>query len=139
MTFLGKFHPLLVHFPIALVLAAAASEFVVIATPRQAWRTVAVANIRAGAAMAIVTAITGWLFASSPLVDASPSLEWHRWVGMASAAGAIGAALLSWRIQVPARRSAFVYRLTLFVSALLVAITGHLGGTLVWGARFFQR
>ena len=139
MTFLGKFHPLLVHFPIALVLAAAASEFVVIATPRQAWRTVAVANIRAGAAMAIVTAITGWLFASSPLVDASPSLEWHRWVGMASAAGAIGAALLSWRVQVPAQRSAFVYRLTLFVSALLVAITGHLGGTLVWGARFFQR
>ena len=137
MTFLGKFHPLLVHFPIALVLAAAASEFVVIATPRQAWRTVAVANLRAGAAMAIVTAITGWLFALSPLVDASPSLEWHRWVGMAGAAGAIGAALLSWRVQ--ARRSAFVYRLTLFVTALLVAITGHLGGTLVWGARFFQR
>jgi len=139
MTLLGKFHPLLVHFPIALVLAAAASEFVVIATPRQAWRTVAVANLRAGAAMAIVTAITGWLFALSPLVDASPSLEWHRWVGMAGAAGAIGAALLSWRVQVPARRSAFVYRLTLFVTALLVAITGHLGGTLVWGARFFQR
>ena len=85
-----------------------------------------------------MTAITGWLFASSPLVDASPSLEWHRWVGMAGAAGAIGAALLSWRLQVPSRRSAFVYRLTLFVTALLVAITGHLGGTLVWGARFFQ-
>ena len=139
MSFIGKFHPLLVHFPIALVLAAAASEFVVIATPRQAWRTVAVANIRAGAAMAIVTAITGWLFALSPSVDASPSLEWHRWVGMAGAAGAIGAALLSWGLQVPARRSAIVYRLTLFVTALLVAITGHLGGTLVWGARFFQR
>ena len=138
MPFIGKLHPLLVHFPIALVLAAAASEFVVIATPRQAWRSVAVANIRAGAAMAIVTAITGWLFASSPLVDPSPSLEWHRWVGTAGAAGAIGAALLSLRLPVPARRSAFVYRLTLFVTALLVAITGHLGGTLVWGAGFFQ-
>ena len=138
MSFIAKFHPLLVHFPIALVLAAAAGELVVIATPRQAWRAVAVANIRAGAAMAVVTAITGWLFASSPLVDASPSLEWHRWVGMASAAGAIGAALLSLRLHVPSRRSAFVYRFTLFVTALLVAITGHLGGTLVWGARFFQ-
>ena len=88
--------------------------------------------------MGVVTAITGWLFASSPVVDAGTSLEWHRWVGMAGAVGAIGAALLSSRLHVSSRRSAFVYRVTLFVTALLVAITGHLGGTLVWGARFFQ-
>jgi uncharacterized membrane protein len=136
MSLIGKFHPLLVHFPIALVLAAAVAELVVIATSRQAWRTVSVANIRAGAALGVVTAITGWLFAVSPVVDATTSLEWHRWVGMAGAAGAIGAALLSSRLRVS--RSAFVYRCTLFVTALLVAITGHLGGTLVWGARFFQ-
>ena len=138
MSYIGKLHPLLVHFPIALVLAAAAAELVVLATPRPAWRTVAVANIRAGAALGVVTAITGWLFASSPLVDASPSLEWHRWVGMAGAAGAIGAALLSSRLQRSSRRLAFGYRVTLFVSALLVAITGHLGGTLVWGAGFLR-
>ena len=69
MTLFSKFHPLLVHFPIALVLAAAVAELVVITTAREAWRTVAVANIRAGAAMGVVAAITGWLFASSPLVD----------------------------------------------------------------------
>jgi uncharacterized membrane protein len=138
MAYIGKFHPLLVHFPIALVLAAAAAELVVLATTRTAWHTVAIANIRAGAALGVVTAITGWLFASSPLVDASPSLEWHRWVGMAGATGAIGAALLSSCLPVPSRRS-FVYRVTLFVTALLVAITGHLGGTLVWGAGFLQR
>jgi predicted membrane protein DUF2231 len=57
MSFIGTFHPLLVHFPIALVLAAAAAELVVIATPGRAWRTVAVANIRAGAAVGIVTAL----------------------------------------------------------------------------------
>ena len=139
MAYIGKFHPLLVHFPIALVLAAAAAELVVLATTRTAWHTVAIANIRAGAALGVVTAITGWMFASSPLVDASPSLEWHRWVGMAGAAGAIGAAFLSSRLPVPSRRSALVYRVTLFVTALLVAITGHLGGTLVWGAGFLGR
>jgi uncharacterized membrane protein len=139
MTYIGKFHPLLVHFPIALVLAAAAAELVVIVTTRQAWRTVALANIRAAAALGVVTVITGWLFASSPLVDASPSLEWHRWVGVAGAAGAIGAAVLSWRLHVLSRRSAFVYRFTLFFTALLVVITGHLGGALVWGAGFLQR
>jgi uncharacterized membrane protein len=97
MTLFSKFHPLLVHFPIALVLAAAVAELVVITTAREAWRTVAIANIRAGAAMGVVAAITGWLFASSPLVDASTSLEWHRWLGMGGAAGAIGAAVLSSR------------------------------------------
>jgi uncharacterized membrane protein len=106
MSFIAKFHPLLVHFPIALVMAAAVAEIVVIA--------------------------------SSPLVDASTFLEWHRWVGMTGAAGAIGAALLSSRLHVSSHRSVFAYRLTLFVTALLVAIAGHLGGTLVWGARFFQ-
>jgi len=137
MTLFSKFHPLLVHFPIALVLAAAVAELVVITTAREAWRAVAIANIRAGAAMGVVAVITGWLFASSPLVDASTSLEWHRWLGVGGAAGAIGAALLSSRPDVSSHRSAFVYRLTLFATALLVAITGHLGGTLVWGARFF--
>ena len=138
MSFIGKFHPLLVHFPIALVLAAAAAELVTIAAPRYAWRIVAVANIRAGAAMGVVTAITGWLFASSPVVDAGTSLDWHRWLGMAGAAGAIGAAVLSSRLHASSRRSTFVYRVTLFATACVVGLTGHLGGTLVWGARFFR-
>jgi uncharacterized membrane protein len=138
MSFIGKFHPLLVHFPIALVLAAAAAELGVIATPYKAWRAVAVANIRAAAAMGVVAATTGWLFALSPSVDPTTPLEWHRWLGMAAAAGAIGAALVSFGLHAPSSRPAFVYRLTLFVTAILVAITGHLGGTLVWGAGFLR-
>ena len=138
MFFIGKFHPLLVHFPIALVLAAAAAELVVIATLRQGWRTVAVANIHAGAAMGVVTAITGWLFAASPVVDAGTSLEWHRWLGMAGAAAALGAALLSSRLHGASRGSAFAYRFMLFVTALLVTVTAHSGGTLVWGAGFLR-
>ena len=62
----------------------------------------------------------------------------HRWLGIAGAVGAIGAALLSSRLHVSSWRSAFAYRFLLFVTALLVAITGHLGGTLVWGAGFLR-
>jgi uncharacterized membrane protein len=97
MSLIGKVHPLLVHFPIVLVLAAAAAELVVIDTPRTTWRSVAVTNIRAAAAPGVVTAIRGWLLASSPLVDPSTSFQWHRWLGLA---GAIGAALLSKRLHV---------------------------------------
>jgi uncharacterized membrane protein len=138
MTLVGKFHPLLVHFPIALVLAAAAAELVVFTTARLAWRTVAVANLRAGAAIAVVTTITGWLLAWSPVVDATPTLEWHRWIGMAGALGAVGAALMSFGLHVQSHRSVFTYRVTLFGAALLVAIAGHLGGSLVWGSQFLR-
>jgi uncharacterized membrane protein len=138
MSLIGKLHPLLVHFPIALVLIAALAELLAMASPRPAWRTVAVANVRAGAALGVVTAITGWLLASLPVVDAVPPLEWHRWIGIAGAAGAVAAALMSSDSRVESRRSVWRYRTALFAAALLVMIAGHLGGTLVWGARFLR-
>jgi len=137
MPFIGHIHPLLVHFPIALLLAAAGAELLVIAAPHPVWRSVAVVNACAGAVIGVVTVVTGWLFASSPMVAATTTLEWHRWLGTASVASAIAATLL-WRRHVSAQRSAATYRVALFVTALLVAVTGHLGGTLVWGARFFR-
>jgi uncharacterized membrane protein len=138
MPLISHFHPLLVHFPIALILAAAAAELVVIATPGLEWRWVAASNVRAGAAIGLVAAITGWLLASSPIVDATPALEWHRWIGLAGALSAAGAALMSWRPHGQSRRSQFTYRVALFGAALLVAVAGHLGGTLVWGAGFLR-
>jgi uncharacterized membrane protein len=138
MPVIGHFHPLLVHFPIALVLAAAAAELAAIATPGPAWRAVAVSNVRAGAAIGLVAALTGWLLAASPAVDATPALEWHRWIGMAASLSAAGAALMSRRGHAQSRRSQFTYRVALFGAALLVAVAGHLGGTLVWGAGFLR-
>jgi uncharacterized membrane protein len=135
---ISHFHPLLVHFPIALVLTAAAAELAAIATPRPWWRAVAVSNVRAGAALGLVTAITGWLLASSPLIDATPALEWHRWLGLAGALSAAGAALMSSSSHVQSRRSESIYRVTLFGAALLVGLAAHLGGTLVWGADFLR-
>jgi uncharacterized membrane protein len=91
MPLISHLHPLLVHFPIALVLAAAAAELAAIATPGPWWRAVAVSNLRAGAALGLVAAITGWLLAASPVIDATPALDWHRWLGMAGALSAGGA------------------------------------------------
>jgi len=41
MMLIGKLHPLLVHFPIALVLAAAAAEIAAMRTRRASWRAIA--------------------------------------------------------------------------------------------------
>ncbi len=139
MSLIGKLHPVLVHFPIALILAAAAAELIAIHTRRAAWRAIAVANVRAGAAMGAFTAIAGWGLASAPFVEPTRLLAWHRWTGIAGAAVAISAALLSPRSQVESPRSVLAYQAALFGGAAIVAIAGHLGGTLVWGADFLRQ
>jgi uncharacterized membrane protein len=138
MWLIGRLHPLLVHFPIGLVLAAAGAELVAIGTRRQGWRVVAVANLRAGALFGALTLIAGWVLASAPFIDATPSLAWHRWTGVAAAVATIGAALASGRRDVQSRRSLVVYQAALFGAAALVAIAGHLGGTLVWSGDFWS-
>lgn len=137
MWLIGKLHPVLVHFPIGLVLAAAAAELLAIWTRRSAWRAIAVANLRAGAAAGVITAIAGWALASAPFIEPAPLLVWHRWIGVAGAAGAIGAALLS-AAHDRSRRAVFAYQTALFSAAALVAVAGHLGGALVWGADFLH-
>src|ERR1700730_14654648 len=133
MALTGRLHPLLVHFPIALILVAAIAELVSVTTRFPGWRTVAVANLRAGAAFAVASAGAGWLLASSRIVEASPGLEWHRWLGLAAGGAAVAAALCASDMNQPSRRR-WLYRLALFSAAALVAVAGHFGARLVWGA-----
>jgi uncharacterized membrane protein len=138
MLLIGRLHPLLVHFPIGLVLAAAGAELVAIRTGRPSWRAVAVANLRAGALFSALSLIAGWVLASAPFVEATPSLEWHRWTGVAAAVATMGAAVASRRCHVQSRWSSLVYRGALFGAATLVEIAGHLGAALVWGTDFLR-
>ena len=85
MALIGRLHPLLVHFPIGLVLVAAMAEVAAMTTGLWHWRAVAVANVRVGAVFGIGAAIAGWLLASSPGLAAMSSLEWHRWLGTIAA------------------------------------------------------
>ena len=95
MALTGRCYPLLVHFPIALVLIAAVAELVSLTNQFPQWHMVAVANIRAGAALATAE------------MDRPPRRLW-------------------------------LYRIALFSAAALVAVAGHFGALLVWGADFLR-
>jgi uncharacterized membrane protein len=138
MALIGRLHPLLVHFPIGLVLVAAVAEVVAMTTGLWDWRVVAVANLRAGAVFAIGAAIAGWRLASSPGIEATTSLAWHRWLGTIAAAAVFGAALTTAGARGRSPLALWVYRITLFWAAALVAVTAHLGGLLVWGVDFLR-
>lgn len=136
MAFIGRLHPLLIHFPIALVIAAALAEGTAMLTADEDWRTVAVGNVRAGAVFALLATIAGWRLALGPEMEVSPLLEWHRWLGTVAAGAALAAALATAGVR---RRSTLrVYRIALFAAGTLVAVTGHFGGLLVWGANFLR-
>jgi uncharacterized membrane protein len=137
MALTGRLHPLLVHFPIALILIAAIAELVAVTTRLPEWRTVAVANVRAGAAFAVASAGAGWLLASSRIVEASAALERHRWLGLMAALAAVAAALTTGNVEWSPRRL-WRYRIALFSAAAFVAVAGHFGAVLVWGADFLR-
>lgn len=138
MALIGRLHPVLVHFPIALIVAAFGCELVSMPSRSREWHVAAVANLRIGAVFAVGSAIAGWVFAWSPSVDMSTSLEWHRWVGACATVAAVGAVLSAHSSADNSSRAIWTYRVALGTAAALIGVTGHLGGVLVWGTHFFR-
>jgi uncharacterized membrane protein len=138
MAIIGRFHPLLIHFPIALVLVALGAEAAAIRTADYRWRVAAVINLRAGAAFAILAALTGSQLSHSPGIDGMPFLEWHRSFGIAGAVTSLGAAWWSGAANRWPVTAAWRYRAALLAAAVCVALAGHFGGLLVWGADFLR-
>ena len=136
---IGKLHVLVVHFPIALLAAAAAAESWWIWRGRLGISSVVRFCVLTGAAGAVAAGLLGWLHASYGGfgADSAGVLFLHRWLGAAAALGAIAtAAVCEWNI-LRARRS-LLFRATLFTSAALVGAAGHFGGLMVYGNDFFR-
>lgn len=132
-SFFGRLHPLIVHFPLALILVAALVDMV--GCLRKSPPPPEVFNILFGFAAvgAIAASATGWWFAKQQENADGTLLQWHRWLGVGVAAIA-GILWLSGKLPLlrPHRRW------LLFVAAALVAVCGHLGGLLVWHDDYFN-
>lgn len=139
--FMGNFHPIVVHFPIALILAAALAEILFMYTRQNFLAYVARFNVGLGAISAILAVLLGLAnaaFANFP-VELSEVLIIHRTLGIATAVLAAATFVLSesyWRKQNSTRH--LLYRIALFAAMLLVGVTGHFGGTLVYGIDYYR-
>jgi uncharacterized membrane protein len=129
----GRLHPLVVHFPIALVMVAALSEILGWVKKRPLSSETLSTLLGFATIFAIAAAATGWWFARQQENADGPLLFWHRWLGLAVAA-ATGAAWGSLRVASYHRYRPWL----LLLAAALVALCGHLGGLLVWHKDFFQ-
>jgi uncharacterized membrane protein len=130
MAFAGRLHPVLIHFPTALILLAVTAEPVFLAARDARRQVIAPVSGQAGATSAAAADGAGRLPAAAGAMDPTPYLVWHRWLGTAVAVLAVAAAL-----AVRARATS-LYRVSLFTAGARLPIAGHLGGVLVWGADF---
>ncbi|MBK7406153.1 MAG: hypothetical protein IPJ41_16495 [Phycisphaerales bacterium] len=136
--FLGRLHPVVVHFPIALLVAAAMFEVFAVVVRRQRTRPSAagIACVLVGALGAGAAAWFGWINA-----DLEPHgrgvaglIEVHRWLGISTVVLA-GIALVAAIIGATgrARGMTAVYRVALVLAAGVVGVAGHWGGSIVYG------
>jgi mono/diheme cytochrome c family protein/uncharacterized membrane protein len=131
---LGKFHPAAVHFPIALLTAAALAELLRIVTGKPAFDAISRFCVWFGALTAILAGTLGWFLAGFRPTDASWVMMTHRWLGTSTVVCAVLVLLLSELSRRPERpRTRMGFRVILFVGAALVSATGFFGGALVFG------
>lgn len=131
-TFIGHFHPVLVHLPIGFILAGLLLLWLS-RKPKYAGLLPAIPIILFwGAIMATLSCITGYLLSMSD--DYDPNLVgWHQWMG-------IGVALLSWVLWFNQKRKGDGFDRALISIGLfaLILLTGHLGGSLTHGSGYLS-
>jgi uncharacterized membrane protein len=138
---LGRLHPLVVHFPIGLILAGAAFELVQWVRRRPVPTDVGSFCLGVGLLTGAIAVWFGTLNADHQSItgESAVILERHRYGGWALL-GAAAAALLAGRVTrargALATGPAGTYALLVGVSAMLVGVTGHFGGQLVYGSTY---
>jgi mono/diheme cytochrome c family protein len=133
---LGKFHILTIHFPIALLAAAAMGELWSAVRGRAAPLPAVRFCLWLGAAGALASAGLGWLHAYY-MDEPGQLLMLHRWIGTAAGALAPIVACVSERDARAAVRRRWV-RWAIVALGILTGVAGHFGGMLVHGSNFLS-
>ncbi len=138
--FLGRFHPFLVHFPVALILAALVAEALCVARRDGRFSDAAAFMVTAAAWVSVAAAGTGFARAGSMTLtpDQSGLFAVHRIAGIATPVLAFLAAGLAEGVRRSGQVSEQIfYRFVLVLAAACALIAGYYGGELVYGAGFF--
>lgn len=124
---MGRLHPMVVHFPIAFFPAALFTA--IVGRRRSAFAAPVQFLVVAGGIFAPIAAVAGWL--AGMAADPEPILTYHRWLGIA--VGIAGAALgvWAWRRPWEDRGSGMILALT--IMTLAIAVQGFMGAALTHG------
>ncbi len=133
--FLGRLHPLVVHFPIGLLVVGFGMELLTIGEKRQGLRSGIHWMIYIGAGFAVLAALLGWLLRTFDTYEGE-LVTLHQNIGIATAILA-GITSLLLHLTGSGKLADFkAYRTMLAVTVLTLSIAGHLGTNLTHGEDF---
>ncbi|MEX0928993.1 MAG: DUF1549 domain-containing protein [Balneolales bacterium] len=133
---LGRLHPLVVHFPIGVLVTAFILEVLTFGGNRAELRTGIRWLVYIGAGTSVLAALVGLLLAYGGNYPAS-TLNYHRWLGIVTVALALLAAGLLHRARSGGRPADLnLYRGVLALTVLFLTVAGHLGSSLTHGSDY---
>lgn len=132
---LGKFHLLLLHFPIVLVISSVLSESWRWWSQDERWSTLTRMLLWGAGLSAVPVVVLGWLHGMS--YGRGSLLAWHRWMGTVVGVLLNVTAVLA-EMDSRAKKHSWLCRLVLYGTALLTGLTAHFGGEMVHGSNFLD-
>lgn len=126
---LGRLHPVIVHFPIAFFPAALFTA--IVGRRRPAFAAPVQFLVVAGGIIGPLAALLGWFDGGFDLATDDWLLQFHRWLGTAIGVGALGLGIWAWRRPDANRGPGMIGGLTLMTAAIV--IQGWFGGAMVHG------
>lgn len=129
LNWLGRLHPMIVHFPIAFFPAALFTA--IVGRRRPAFASPVQFLVVAGGIIAPVAALLGWLDGGFDFANDDMLLQNHRWLGTAIGILALGLAI--WAIRKPEEDRGPGMLIGLSIITAAIVVQGWFGGALVHG------
>ena len=125
-SFLGRLHPMIIHFPIVLLIAALAFELMDRRRKTETYRQAVQLLVVGGMVASILSVVFGLALASSGEYG-EEQVSTHRWTGIFTALFSV-ITMAAYRMQRPG-----LGFIMLIITVFNVIVTGHLGGEITHG------